>query len=307
MILYYYKDLNGNFGDDLNPWIWDKLLPRFFDNSEKSIFVGIGTLLTTRLDNRFPNAQRYIIFGSGAGYGKPPEIKGEWDFICVRGPRTAKAMHLPATLAATDPAIFINTLYNRKHNSVHPISFMPHHVSLKHADWKEICNRAGINYIDPRWSLDHVMRTISESNLILAEAMHGAIAADALRKPWIPVRGYQHISAFKWHDWCESLELNYHPMELPRVYFGDPFRKMNPASKLKTIIKHGLKSIGIQNSNWIEPVPLARTERMIDRAANRLNWIAHSVQPNISRDAIFQSRLTQLHEKLEVVVSRYGH
>jgi hypothetical protein len=82
---------------------------------------------------------------------------------------------------------------------------------------------------------------------------------------------------------------------------------MNPTGKLKTIIKHSLNSIGIHNSNWIEPVLLSRTERMMGKAEKQLNWIARSVQPNLSRDAVFQSRLAQLHEKLEVVVSRYGH
>ncbi len=29
MKLYYYKDVIGNFGDDLNSWLWDALIPNF--------------------------------------------------------------------------------------------------------------------------------------------------------------------------------------------------------------------------------------------------------------------------------------
>jgi hypothetical protein len=29
MKLYYYKDVVGNFGDDLNSWLWDTLFQTF--------------------------------------------------------------------------------------------------------------------------------------------------------------------------------------------------------------------------------------------------------------------------------------
>ena len=32
MKLYYYKAPLGNFGDDLNPWLWPRLLPDIFDD-----------------------------------------------------------------------------------------------------------------------------------------------------------------------------------------------------------------------------------------------------------------------------------
>jgi hypothetical protein len=37
MKLYYYQDSKGvkNFGDDLNPWLWSKLIPDVLDDDEK--------------------------------------------------------------------------------------------------------------------------------------------------------------------------------------------------------------------------------------------------------------------------------
>ena len=32
MKLFYYKDPTGNFGDDLNPWIWYSLAPELFND-----------------------------------------------------------------------------------------------------------------------------------------------------------------------------------------------------------------------------------------------------------------------------------
>ena len=39
--------------------------------------------------------------------------------------------------------------------------------------------------------------------------MHGAIVADTLRVPWIPVRTNPKILPFKWLDWCQSVKLPY--------------------------------------------------------------------------------------------------
>ena len=65
MQLYYFKDRHGNFGDDLNPWLWGQLLPEVLRGPSDELFVGIGTLLNHRL----PAAPIKHVFGSGHGYG----------------------------------------------------------------------------------------------------------------------------------------------------------------------------------------------------------------------------------------------
>lgn len=44
MKLIYYKE-NSNFGDALNPLIFQKLLPDFFNDDSDIAFIGIGSLL----------------------------------------------------------------------------------------------------------------------------------------------------------------------------------------------------------------------------------------------------------------------
>src|SRR5439155_10040399 len=48
------------------------------------------------------------------------------------------------------------------------------------------------------------------------ESLHGAIVADALRVPWVPlrIRRNPHTSPFKWEDWCSSMELPYGPTDV---------------------------------------------------------------------------------------------
>jgi succinoglycan biosynthesis protein ExoV len=51
MELFYYQraDKLRNFGDSLNPWLWERLLPNFFDGDPSTTFVGFGTLLNNLL------------------------------------------------------------------------------------------------------------------------------------------------------------------------------------------------------------------------------------------------------------------
>ena len=42
---YYWESQHGNFGDDLNLWLWDFLLPGFRDVHAETLLVGVGTVL----------------------------------------------------------------------------------------------------------------------------------------------------------------------------------------------------------------------------------------------------------------------
>ncbi len=105
MRLYYWKGVGGtrNFGDELNPWLWDRLLPGLFNEGDDDVFIGIGTLLGQQV----PQAGKTFVFGSGVGYGEPPTIDEDWTIYSLRGPLSARALHVPRGLAVTDPAILV--------------------------------------------------------------------------------------------------------------------------------------------------------------------------------------------------------
>ena len=42
---YYWESQHGNFGDDLNLWLWDFLLPGLRDVHPEILLVGVGTVL----------------------------------------------------------------------------------------------------------------------------------------------------------------------------------------------------------------------------------------------------------------------
>ena len=62
------------------------------------------------------------------------------------------------------------------------------------------------------------MAEMSRCEVLICEAMHGAIVADALRIPWMPVSCYEDISAFKWRDWLSTVELPYAPTQITSLF-----------------------------------------------------------------------------------------
>jgi succinoglycan biosynthesis protein ExoV len=211
--LFYYQDPEGNFGDDLSAWLWPRLIPDLLDDDDGTLFVAIGSIL----DRRIPQEPQKIVFGTGVGYGLLPVLDERWQIWCVRGPLTARALGLPARIVVTDPAALVRTVRTAPTSRSHRVSFVPHFRSPRRAeaaglDLDKLCASVGINYIDPRKGVERVLAAIECSDMVLAEAMHGAIVADALRIPWVPVQLYDQILNLKWHDWCGSLGIKYTPL-----------------------------------------------------------------------------------------------
>ncbi|WP_254412299.1 polysaccharide pyruvyl transferase family protein [Dyadobacter diqingensis] len=214
----YYKDKKGNFGDDLNPWLWPKLIEK-----EKEIdkhFVGIGTVLfeNNSLFTGFKNEQK-IVFGSGVrpSYSQL-SFDETWDIRFLRGPMSASFLDGKYKYI-TDAAYALRQLPDfDKFQSTpkkHEISFIPYFQSLSYLNWKQICADLNINYISPHAELgiDHILTEIASSKLIITEAMHGAIIADIFRIPWhrivfsTPHNEGGMVSEFKWNDWMQSVGL----------------------------------------------------------------------------------------------------
>jgi len=291
--LYYYKDPIGNFGDDLNPFIWDALAPEIFDEDDSSILLGIGTLINSQV----PAQPVKLIFGSGVGYLEPPKVDAKWQFYCVRGPLSAQRLGLDKSLAITDPAILLAHIAAATPAIKSPhISFMPHHTSAQFADWADICQKAGINYIDPAADLHAVIAQIRQSKLVIAEAMHGAIVADAFRVPWTPVICYDHILSFKWNDWCMSLNLEYTPQTIPGIW--DVERQLSLSSLAKNRLKHGLNKCGVWSENWTPPVPKTNKRAVEDAVIKSLNKIAKEGQQFLSQEGVHHEAISRLLEKL---------
>lgn len=202
MKISYWRGRPPNFGDELNAWLWPLLLPKFFDDDASRLFVGIGSIL---FDDYPPDATK-LVFGAGyGGYTAAPRIDKTWQICFVRGPRTAATIGIDPRLGIGDPAILVRAVpwALPEPDERHAVGFMPHWESALYGAWDTVAADAGMRLIDPRWPVDRVLAAIRGCDLLVSEAMHGAIVADALRVPWVPFLPLpSHRS--KWYDWAES-------------------------------------------------------------------------------------------------------
>lgn len=219
MSLIYYKSKKGNFGDDLNPWLWPKIFKPFRENVA---FLGIGSILhqeNALIKQIDPSAQK-VVFGTGI---RPTnsvfQIDDTWDVRFLRGPLSTRMLGNKHKYIS-DAAYALCCLDQYKglvtNEKKYNVSLMPYYKSCDFFDWSNICKDMGIHYISPlsENGVEHTLNEIASSKVLITEAMHGAILSDALRVPWhrfilsTPHVEGSGVSEFKWMDWLFSIDLN---------------------------------------------------------------------------------------------------
>lgn len=287
MKLYFYRGVRPNFGDELNWWMWPKIFGDVFDQSSENLFLGIGSILFSS----HPEGVRKIVFGSGyGGYTAPPKIDTKWDVRFLRGKLTAKALSLNPDLGVGDSAILLRSLVDFEARAKkHKFSYMPHWESAEIGLWKDACELVGINYIDPCDEVDSVLNEILASEVVITEAMHGAIVSDALRVPWIaaqPIHG-QHRA--KWEDWASALDLKIRPEPIkPSGFLEFLIAKIGQRGTISSKLQfHGKFLNGFRHDSFVIG------------AAEQLQKVART-EPQMSTD----SAIKRSHERMLREVER---
>lgn len=212
MRLVYHK--GNNFGDKLNPIIFNHFIGELLDKNEDELFLGIGSILG--LKQNLKGKKNVFTSGYAANddptYGSPPKIDESYNILALRGPLTAELLGIDKNLAICDGAILISEIDDYKFTNNlkgNEVVFIPHHKSEEmYPFWDALCRDAGIVFVSPQEETEIVLERIASAKLVIAEAMHGAIVADTYRVPWIPIKSYPFINEFKWKDWGASLNLD---------------------------------------------------------------------------------------------------
>jgi succinoglycan biosynthesis protein ExoV len=292
MKLFYYRGTAPNFGDELNSFMWNKILPRdFLDEDERELFLGIGSIL---YDHHPKQAMKHIVGSGYGGYSGVPDVHdGSWNPVFVRGPRTARILGLPADKAVGDSAILLRTLDLPK-PIAGGVAFMPHFESLPRGNWAEACLLAGMRFLDPRENVERLLAEIRGAKLLITEAMHGAIVADVVRTPWIATRPIQSKNRMKWFDWAEALgvDLRMHPLMPTSVL--ETYLTVTRTSK-----RHGPRAYQLNESRLVRPVNAALTHA----AAARLVALTKT-EPQLSADTNITSAVDRAKSLLDGFVVR---
>lgn len=217
----YYKSKKGNFGDDLNPWLWPQIFPHM-ESLEGDYFLGIGSILHDA-NPHFKGIEnkKKIVFGTGI---RPSQdynrfsMDTTWDVKFLRGPLSANYLGKgynfisDAAYALRQINAFSNIANIEKK---YEVSIMPYFNSMEYFDWEKISATLGYNFISPysENGVEHTLKEIAASKYVISEAMHGAILSDILRVPWhrfvfsTPYTEGERVSDFKWNDWMNSIDI----------------------------------------------------------------------------------------------------
>ena len=280
-MFFFRSSVAPNFGDELNPWLWPKLLDGMFDDDEREIFIGIGSILW----DDYPKASLKIVMGAGyGGYKPPPIIDENWQVNFVRGPQTAEHLGLPPKAAITDSAVLLRTVFRPQSGKRYRASFIPHWESLYGARWDLVCAMAGIHLIDPRQPVETVLSEIAASEVVIAEAMHGAISADALRVPWIPVMPFVATHRFKWLDWSRSLDLELRPVRLMASTFAE-WRQASERPVVASVEPNDLGQAGATLRGRLKAAAKGPASAVLRVGAAAALYKASRMEPMLSRDS----------------------
>jgi len=299
MKLTYYKA--ANFGDAINPLVFEHFLPNFFDDDPELLFYGIGSILG--FERPFANTRKVIVFSSGFAYDQPPVLDQRYDVRCVRGPLTARSLNIDASKGVADGALLLQYLpvFSDKQEKKYKFSYIPHHVSETMFDgWNDVLGPLGIHHISPAGDPVQVVNEIRQSECILAEAMHAAIIADAFRVPWIPVKMFLHINSFKWLDWMLSLQIAeaYNPSILRRVYNNEWIKKI---IKNKTLLSENT----LMNDVLLLIYKKIQENIVQERLHRQLKQIL-TIEPFLSKQEVLSDKQCQLLEILDGIKKDYS-
>jgi len=292
MHLIYYKSPIGNFGDDLNEWLWPKLLPRERRRKPHGL-VGIGSILF----NDFPGLKNcantpVVFLGTGVrASNNLLQTQPNWDIRFVRGPLSACSIS-SRTKYIADGAYGLRLTDIGRQISQAPkkykVSVIPYFKSLNYANWDTLCKKLDyhlINPLSPNGVLE-TMHEIAQSEVVITEAMHGAIVADALGVPWhrfvfsTPETEEPRVSEFKWADWQMSIDLLRSPIT------AIPFTRRSVAHTAVKLISF--------NTLHIKVLPRPILARTVIEHISAISHFQCSSSKTLSRiDDEFQAALDQ--------------
>ncbi len=233
-LIKYCRIEGGNFGDDINLQLWERLFPNLSDLTGKIRLYGVGTLL----DGIHDKAVRKVVLGTGIGEVDTVTPDRNWDFRWVCGPMTAHEFSLPVDLALGDPAILWPGLVGNGHAVDGPVGLVPHYATWDSFDWPSVASKAGMIAINPRKSPDDVIAQMRACSCILAESLHGAICADAMGIPWAACVLAHRFNEFKWRDWLATIHRPYAPLMMDRPLVKEISFAKGSANRLARLIQY---------------------------------------------------------------------
>ncbi len=216
LIAYWRQgEATQNFGDFLAQYLFEELFLPVARYAAPAYLIGsviADFLVPAAAGDHAPPA---IFWGCGARdeTGLSAEAAERARILSVRGPLTASALRLGATVPQGDPALLLPALYTPKPDSARAgrTICLPHFWDRRtDAELRELsgCNQVlRTNLPNERQRLLELVDAIAASDFVLSASLHGAIVAAAYGRPFAFWHNGHLDLPFKWADTAALLSI----------------------------------------------------------------------------------------------------
>jgi Polysaccharide pyruvyl transferase len=288
--------VGGNFGDDINLYLWETIFPNLHSLQSGVHFYGIGTVLG---GIHHPGVKK-VVLGSGLGETHSISKDNNWEFHWVRGPLTAKEFGLPMEAALGDPAILLPEL-TPGHDLNGPVGLIPHYATWDSYDWVTIAANVGMVAIDPHQAPNQVISQMRKCSRIMAESLHGAICADAMGIPWAVCILAHRFNEFKWRDWMATINRPFKAFVIDRPLVAAISYRKSVANRLARLLKYKQDT----RCPALRPVAVSSVEdvRMVEIALSRYSLQGQHF--SCSQHALIAQQRHKMHKLCAEFASQY--
>lgn len=253
-----HKKGNGNFGDELNPYIIQKLCDseikyidaRYINDNKLSIIknliinifeqkISFQTFIKSIYYNFFNKPHLFFAIGSilhicqtknatiwGSGIISKDSNIPNANYLAVRGKKTAERIKELGYLSPKiygDPGLLLPLVYKTDSNKKYKVGIIPHYIHYEYYLEKMGDNFFVINLLD---KIEDIIDQINQCDLTISTSLHGIIVSHAYNIKSIWARNAKNKlygDDIKFSDYFSSVNINeYSPIEMDALIESKP-------------------------------------------------------------------------------------
>ena len=221
-LLVYWRQGEAiqNFGDFLSQYLFEELFLPIPLHPGRTYLIG-SVIADFLVEAQTSTAPSVVFWGCGAREeaGLSAEAAAKARILAVRGPLTASALKLGATVPRGDPALLLPALYTPRPALSAGRSVCIPHFWDDRTDAEQLVMSGCEQVLRPnlpnsRRRLLEMVDAIAASDFVLSASLHGAIVAAAYGRPFAFWDNGRLDVPFKWRDTAALLDM-------PAVFASD--------------------------------------------------------------------------------------
>lgn len=203
--LFWWRTDQRNWGDDINPWLFEKLSgrkPAYCPHASRPRLLMAGSIL--ELAGPFDTC-----WGSGFIRGNQKKHPALGYARAVRGPLSARILEahgLPTTTTFGDPGLLVADLITLNRTKKYKNAVIPHFYDED--EGFTLSKEIGAELVKVSQGIMEFIQKVAAAEIVLSSSLHGLICAESLGIPavWVKFSDRLEGGEFKFHDYLLGTE-----------------------------------------------------------------------------------------------------